>query len=400
MIAMIMLLAAQNPQEYRLDAGHTIIEFSVPFAFSRIKGRFTEATGTVLYDSSNVANSSITVVIQSKGIDTGWPHRDEHLRTSDFFDVEQYPTIVFQSDRLTRSGSGWIAEGKLSMHGVTREIRVPFSFPHPPTRSPDSNWMILNAVGALKLARADFAIFGGSAFNSWFNKARAATMGDSVEIGLEIEGWRADAGSLRVPIIVDRLERVRAQGIQTQIDRLTELRRTTPDSTFARYLTGGDILTRALIAEQCVPEAVTFSRTLTELFPAAVQAWMVHGVALALSGDTRRAAAQYAKAKAVFRPAVRDPNERFPQDDETWYYLDQLARLLLEWGRAAQAVPVARTVSELYPGIARAQTTYGLALAAAGDTAGAGVAYARALEIDPNETRALELRRRPGKGAR
>ena len=390
------LLAAQTSglQDYRLDAGHSIIEFSIPFAFSRIKGRFTDATGTILYDSSGLAHSSITVVIQTKSLDTGWPHRDEHLRTSDFFDVEKFPTIVFQSQRLTRNGAGWIADGTLTMHGVTKDVRIPFSLPQPPTRSPESNWMILNAVGALKLARADFGIFGGSAFNSWFSKARQATMGDSVEIDLEIEAWRADAQSLRVPVIVQRLEQVRTQGIQTQLDRLAEARRTTPDSTFGRYLLGSVILTRALIGENRVRDAVTLSRTLTELFPTATQAWMMHGVALAVSGDARGAARQYAKAKEVFRPTPRDPNEKFPQVDETWYYLDQTVRLLIEWGRAGQAVPVARTISELYPEIARAQTTYGWTLAASGDATGAAAAYARALALDANETQALELRRR------
>ena len=93
-------------------------------------------------------------------------------------------------------------------------------------------------------------------------------------------------------------------------------------------------------------------------------------------------------------PPRIDPKERFPEDDENWYYLDQLARTLVEWGYAAQAVPLARAVAELYPAMARAHTTFGLALAASGDSRSAAAAYARALEIDPLETRALELRRR------
>src|SRR5690349_23113514 len=95
-----MSLGAQQVEEYVVDAGHSIVEFSIPFAFTRVKGRFTEWHGTVLYDRSNPARSSVTAVIDTKSIDTGWPHRDEHLRTSDFFDVERFPTIVFQSDSL------------------------------------------------------------------------------------------------------------------------------------------------------------------------------------------------------------------------------------------------------------------------------------------------------------
>ena len=117
---------APRLQEYRLDAGHSIIEFSIGFAFSRIKGRFTNANGNIVYDTVDPSKSSITVVIESKSIDTGWPHRDEHLRTADFFDVERYPTIVFQSERLTQTASGWRADGKLTMKGVTKEVSIPF----------------------------------------------------------------------------------------------------------------------------------------------------------------------------------------------------------------------------------------------------------------------------------
>ena len=74
--------------EYAVDAGHSIVEFSVGFALTHVKGRFTDWTGTILYDSITPANSSITAILQTTSLDTGWPHRDQHLRTTDFFDVE------------------------------------------------------------------------------------------------------------------------------------------------------------------------------------------------------------------------------------------------------------------------------------------------------------------------
>ena len=396
------VLQAQTPpagrpltiQEYAVDAGHSIVEFSIGFAFSRVKGRFTHSTGTILYDAADPSRSSITVVIDARTIDTGWPHRDEHLRTSDFFDVEKYPTIVFQSDRLTQTATGWRADGRLTMHGVTRPVSIPFRFTRPPTRSPESNWMILNAEGALRLARADFGIFGGSTFNSWFDKARAATMADSVDVMLEIEGWNADAQSQRSPRLEAVLDSIRANGVQWQIDRLVNAQRTRPAETFAGLLTGGDLVTRGLMATGNTGDAVALSRALTQLYPSAPRAFMVHGVALALAGDERAALRQYARAKELFKPAVRDPSEKFPQDEPTWWYLDQLARTLLQWRQVAVAVPVARTVADLYPDIARAHTTLGVALAASGDARGAAAAYARALAVDPSETRALEYRRR------
>jgi len=96
----------------------------------------------------------------------------------------------------------------------------------------------------------------------------------------------------------------------------------------------------------------------------------------------------------VFKPPVVDPNEKFPQIDENWYYLDQLTRSLVEMNKVSLAVPVARLLAELYSNIAGAQSTLGMVLRAAGDQSGAGTAYSRALSIDPNETRAMEYRRR------
>ena len=388
-------LTANAPrlQEYRLDAGHSIIEFSIGFAFSRIKGRFTNANGNIVYDTVDPSKSSITVVIESKSIDTGWPHRDEHLRTADFFDVERYPTIVFQSERLTQTASGWRADGKLTMKGVTKEVSIPFRLLRPPTRSPESNWMLINAQGALKIARADFGILGGSTYNSWFDKARQATMSDSVEVNLEIEGWNADSQSQRTARVEQSLDRIRTTGIQPQIDRLAEIMRTQPTQA-AGVMNGGDFVTRALLATGRTDDAVKLSKALTDMLPSQPRAFVGYGVALAMSGDAKGALRQYAKAKEVFKPAVKDPNEKFPQVDETWYYLDQLTEFLLEWNRPAVALPVARTITELYPEFARAHTTLGVVLSATGDTKGAAAAYARALSLDPFETRAMEFRRR------
>src|SRR6476469_7415996 len=102
----LLALVAQQPaqrltiQEYAVDAGHSIVEFSIGFALGRVKGRFPQTHGTILYDPEHPERSSVSIVIETKTIDTGWPHRDDHLQTDDFFDVAKYPTITFQSVAL------------------------------------------------------------------------------------------------------------------------------------------------------------------------------------------------------------------------------------------------------------------------------------------------------------
>ena len=388
--------SAPAVREYLVDFGHSIVEFAIPFAFSRVKGRFTDAKGTILYDEAKPALSSVTMIIETKSIDTGWPHRDEHLRTSDFFDVDKYPTIVFQSERLVPNGEGFVAHGKLTMHGVTKDVAIPFHLLRPPTRSAESRWMILNADGALRLARADFGVFGGSKYNSWFNKARAATMADSVDISLEIEGYSVDAASQRSPGVETRLQRIRTNGVQSQINELLEAKKTRTAAELEGYARGADLVMRGLIATGQVSDAVTLGRASTEIFPASTAVAAVYGLALSISGDAPAATREYARMKQIFRAPVRDPNEKFPQVDDNWWYLDQLARNAVGWGFTANALPLARVIAELYPQTARAHTTLGTILAANGDVKGAAAAYAKALEVDPRETRALEwLRRLP-----
>ena len=402
MLAPLALLAlvAQQPaprftiQEYSVDAGHSIVEFSVGFALGRVKGRFQQTHGTILYEPEHPERSSVSIVIETKTIDTGWPHRDEHLKTDDFFDVEKYPTITFQSVAVEQAGEGWIARGPLTIHGVTREIALPFHLVAPPARRPESRNMGLNAVGGLRIARKDFGILGGGKYNSWFTAARSATVADSVDVSIEIEGWLADAGSQRPSGVTDAVDRVRSEGVAAVLNRFKASRGTRTDAAFAGAFHGGDLVVRALIGDGRLAEAVALSRGMTEIFPTLASSYLVHGFALAASGDAKGAGQQYARAREVFRQPVVDPNEKSLQVDDFWYYNDQLVRTALEWGRVQEAVGLGRVLSEIYPWTARAHVSYGLARSLAGDTAGARASYQRALQVDPNETRATEWLRR------
>lgn len=402
---MFLLLALSGPgapcpssslplREYRVDFGESILEFSIKFAFGRVKGRFNAANGIILYDEASPEHSSITLVIETNSLDTGWGHRDQHLRTSDFFDVEKFPTIVFQSRRISQTSDGWIAEGDLSMHGHTKSMTLPFQFTQPPLRSPDSRWMIMHMAGAVRLARADFDITGGATYNSWFDKARAATMGDSVDVSYEVGAYSTDAASQRSPRILAVLEQIKTDGVQAYITKLRDLQRTKTAQEFAPYRVGIDLVTRALIGDCRLPDAVALSQAMTELFPESHSPRLAHAFVLDLRGDKRGAAAEYAKAKVLFRPPVRDPNEKFPLVDDNWWYADQLVRTALEWGYREQALRLARTLAELYPQQARALTTYGQTLAATGDARGAAATYDQALQVDGREAGAIEWKRR------
>lgn len=388
--------ATSSPQEFAIDGGHTIVEFSVGFAITKVKGRFTQTRGTILYDAARPESSSVTVIIDANSIDTGWPHRDEHLRTDDFFDVAKYPTIMFQSTRIERRGADLIASGPFTMHGVTKTIAIPFRLLEQPSRGGGSRTLTLYAAGALRISRKDFGVLGGATHNSWFNALRSATVSDSVDINLEVGGWTDDATSQRSPEIDAALERIRTAGVAAQVDRFRQAKASRTPAEFEQLFRGGDLVVRALIADGRVTEAAALARGLAELYPQLAHAHLICGFALASAGDNAGADREYAQAKAVFRPLVRDPNEKFPQDDPNWYYSDLLVRTAHELGRAREAVALGRAMAALFPSSARSHAAYGLALARTGDKAGAAEAYAKALAIDANETRAIEWKRRLG----
>jgi Flp pilus assembly protein TadD len=158
-------------------------------------------------------------------------------------------------------------------------------------------------------------------------------------------------------------------------------------------MNGGDFVTRALIATNQIKDAVALAQAISEMLPSESRAHNLYGAALSVAGDNKTAMREYTKAKEVFKAPVRDPNEKFPQVDDTWYFQDQLVRTLLELNKAAAAVPLAQALAELYPDNARAHDTFGLVLAQTGRKSAAAAAFARALSIDPRETRAMEHQR-------
>jgi polyisoprenoid-binding protein YceI len=117
---------------WTLDPTHSQVEFSVKhMMFTTVRGRFAGIDGTVHLDVENPAASSVEVKIDTASIDTRVEDRDNHLRSADFFDVENHPYITFHSTKV----SGSLAEhgsfevtGDLTIRGVTREVTLNASF--------------------------------------------------------------------------------------------------------------------------------------------------------------------------------------------------------------------------------------------------------------------------------
>jgi len=121
-----------SANHWEIDPAHTRVEFGVKhMMFTTVRGRFAELEGAIELDPSSPEASSVRVDIPAAGIDTGLEARDEHLRSPDFFDVGNHPTIRFRSSRVTGSlelGGEFEVEGELTIRGVTREVTLTGTF--------------------------------------------------------------------------------------------------------------------------------------------------------------------------------------------------------------------------------------------------------------------------------
>jgi polyisoprenoid-binding protein YceI len=95
---------------------------------SNVRGRFTGISGTVVDADEDPKRSSVKVAVDVTTLITGDPQRDEHLRSADFFDVAKYPSMTFESRRVTGSRDKFTVTGDLTIHGQTREVTLDVTF--------------------------------------------------------------------------------------------------------------------------------------------------------------------------------------------------------------------------------------------------------------------------------
>lgn len=116
------------PGTYAIDASHSAVEFVVRhLGLAKVRGRFGAFAG-VIEIAERPEDSSVTVDVELASIDTREPNRDEHLRTNDFFDVPNHPTMSFRSTQVTGSGTNWQVTGDLTLKGTTKPLTLAVSF--------------------------------------------------------------------------------------------------------------------------------------------------------------------------------------------------------------------------------------------------------------------------------
>lgn len=180
LVCSITLVAqVSTGKPYPIDMNHSNVGFSVPImnGLSKVKGKFTDFTVTLNVDEKDITKSSVNVVIKATSIDTGIENRDKHLRTADFFDVEKYPDITFQSSRIEKKGKQFIAHGPLTVHGVTKDIALPFTVTGT-SESADKTKKSVGYSASIVLNRRDYGI-------NW-NHRVPGFVGDNITVDIDL----------------------------------------------------------------------------------------------------------------------------------------------------------------------------------------------------------------------
>ena len=107
---------------WKADPAHSEVAFSVRhLMITTTRGRFTGYDVTIV-TGEDPLDSAVTATIDLASVDTGLAPRDNHLRSADYLDVETYPTMTYRSTGSRRTGDGWVVDGELTLHGVTRQV--------------------------------------------------------------------------------------------------------------------------------------------------------------------------------------------------------------------------------------------------------------------------------------
>ncbi len=130
-IAALLLISASMPaqaEQYDFDikGQHAFIQFKVKhLGYSWLLGSFRTFNGHFSFDERKPETNSVSVTIDTASLDTNHAERNKHLRSADFFDVANYPKATFQSSSYEATGKhSGIIRGKLTLHGVTKEIEI------------------------------------------------------------------------------------------------------------------------------------------------------------------------------------------------------------------------------------------------------------------------------------
>ena len=185
-LAVIAVSASAQTDQWQIDKVHSTVGFSVRhMVVAKTTGEFNEFDGSLGFDGQNLAAGTVEVNVQMASVDTDDAKRDEHLRGADFFDVANFPTMIFKSKKVIPGKDGaFQLVGDLTIRGTTKEVTFDCEF-HGVINDPWGNTRAGFSAGT-KINRQDFKVSWSKALDTG-----GVVVGDEVTVQLELEWVKA-----------------------------------------------------------------------------------------------------------------------------------------------------------------------------------------------------------------
>lgn len=182
LMALILVSSTATAKEWSVDQSHSEVGFSVKhMVISTVRGNFNEFDGSIQFDGKDLSTGSATFTIQTASIDTDNEKRNAHLKSDDFFNVEEYPTITFTSKKVVvGEGGKFQLVGDMTIRDVTKEVTFDCMF----NGTIDDAWGNTRAgfIAETTINRQDFGVKWSKSLD-----AGGLVVSDEVNIMLELE---------------------------------------------------------------------------------------------------------------------------------------------------------------------------------------------------------------------
>lgn len=163
---------------WTIDEAHSDVTFVVRhLGVSKVRGRFTGVEGTIV-TADNILDSSVTATIDAASIDTNNEQRDNHVRSDEFLDVANHPTLSFRSTGIRTDGEDYLIDGELTLHGVTRPVTLTAELGGFGAGLAEGS-KVIGVSASTELNRGDFEVGAG---------LPTAVVAERIKIELNIEG--------------------------------------------------------------------------------------------------------------------------------------------------------------------------------------------------------------------
>jgi polyisoprenoid-binding protein YceI len=171
------------PGTWTIDPAHSEVAFSVRHMMvSKVRGTFRTFDAELVV-ADDLLSSAVNATVDVASFDTGNADRDAHIRSADFLDLEQYPTMVYRSTGIRPDGDDFRVDGELTLHGVTRPVPLHLEVGGV-TTDPYGN-LRLGLSATAEINRRDFGIDITMAL-----EAGGVVVGDKIKVTLDIEATR------------------------------------------------------------------------------------------------------------------------------------------------------------------------------------------------------------------